>query len=102
MHKLLANTPADRAWRRRGYLTMCRAHPDRLQRREIDHPDVGMAPRTRSRSKLATAGASSRGGGGGEGTVEEGAVCGSWAVVVARVLRLDEEGGLFRTIVGYL
>ncbi|CBJ48667.1 ankyrin repeat protein [Ectocarpus siliculosus] len=28
---LLARAPADRAWRRRGLLVLCRAHPDRLQ-----------------------------------------------------------------------
>eukprot|EP00903_Cladosiphon_okamuranus_P016928 g15604.t1 len=75
VHKLLANAPADRAWRRRGYLTMCRAHPDRLWRREINYPDAGMTPRSRSRGKPATAGASSGVGGGGGGTVDEGRVC---------------------------
>ena len=29
---LLRNAPWDRAWRRRGYLVLCRAHPDRVQR----------------------------------------------------------------------
>lgn len=33
--KLLANAPADKAWRRRGYLVLCRAHPDRLQQNQI-------------------------------------------------------------------
>ena len=32
VRELLANAPADRAWRRRGYLVLCRAHPDRVQR----------------------------------------------------------------------
>ena len=31
VRELLANAPADRAWRRRGYLVLCRAHPDRVQ-----------------------------------------------------------------------
>lgn len=32
--RLLANAPADRSWRRRGYLTMCRAFRNRLQLRQ--------------------------------------------------------------------
>ena len=31
LSKLLASAPQDRAWRRRGMLVMCRAHPDRLR-----------------------------------------------------------------------
>lgn len=32
VRELLANAPADRAWRRQGYLVLCRAHPRRVQR----------------------------------------------------------------------
>ena len=31
VRELLVNAPADRAWRRRGYLVLCRARPDRLR-----------------------------------------------------------------------
>lgn len=99
--KLLANAPADRAWRRRGYLTLCRAHPDRLQLKRIARPDADTAPRTRSRAKLVTVGTSASGGGFGEGSSDERRARGNWATVLARVLELQEEG-LFRTIVGYL
>ena len=31
VRKLLVNAPADRVWRRRGYLVLCHAHPDRME-----------------------------------------------------------------------
>ncbi len=31
VRNLLARAPADRAWRRRGLMVLCRAHPDRLR-----------------------------------------------------------------------
>lgn len=44
---LLANTPADRTWRRRGYLVLFRAHPDRVQQDQVvsstHHADTGYA-----------------------------------------------------------
>ncbi len=55
VRKLLANAPADRAWRRRGCLVLCRAHPDRLgQTPEMTrsaHPGIGRM--TRSVATLA-------------------------------------------------
>lgn len=30
VRELLANAPADRAWRRRGYLVLCRSYPDKV------------------------------------------------------------------------
>ena len=36
---LLEDAPADRAWRRRRYLVLCRAHPNEVQRA----PEVGRA-----------------------------------------------------------
>ncbi|CAM9317580.1 unnamed protein product [Scytosiphon promiscuus] len=58
--KLLANAPADRAWRRRGFLVMCRAryigdrgHP--AHRGDETHGSV--AKRTRSHTELARGGA---------------------------------------------
>lgn len=87
VQKLLLHAPADRAWRRRGYLVLCRAHPDRGQlatmmmmmmghhddeRRNPNDADVvsggggGCAirkaaspPRTRSRAKRAAVEAAS-------------------------------------------
>ena len=97
--RLLANAPADRAWRRRGYLVMCRAHPDRMQSRLKDDSSAhdGVTRRAHSAAKVE--------GGGGIGTVrnstEEDKPSGDWAEVVTSVLGLEEEG-IFRTIVGYL
>ena len=99
VRELLANAPADRAWRRRGYLVLCRAHPDRVQHQGqvssgIHHSDT--ARRTRTRAKLArpaeTAGDSS--------SVDECTGV-DWVDVVSKVLVVQEEG-IFRTIVGYL
>lgn len=94
VRKLLANAPADRTWRRRGFLVLCRAYPDRV------HLLAGMAPRTRSRARLARANA-----GGvdpqittGSNDIEPG---GSWPGVVNIVLGLAEEG-VFRKIVRFL
>ena len=97
VRRLLANAPADRAWRRRGYLVLCRAHPNRVHRGvESSRPNVGMARGTRCQLE----------GGGGGGTGGGGMIAGDetdgkWAVVMAKVLGLQEEG-IFRTIVGYL
>ena len=84
VHKLLANAPADRAWRRRGYLVLCRAHPDRVQQ----------APEVSTVSAYADNETS------GQDVADERA-SGELADAVEKVLRLQEEG-VFRTIVGYL
>ncbi len=101
VRKLLANAPADRAWRRRGYLVLCRAHPDRAQQApENSGAPAGKSRMTRSDTKLArTEAFGCRETGGGSAV--DGLVGGEWAIVVARVLALREEG-IFRTIVGYL
>eukprot|EP00903_Cladosiphon_okamuranus_P013895 g12923.t1 len=107
VRKLLANAPNDRAWRRRGYLVLCRAHPSRLThlRQEIG-ARVGVAPRTRSgkkMSRIAAAAAAAAGGGGSArgGTSADGRGGRGWAGVVGWLVTLEEEG-IFRTIVGYL
>lgn len=58
VRKLVTNAPADRAWRRRGYVIMCRAHPNKLQLKHIAQPDAGVRPKrlkTRSRAKVLRA-----------------------------------------------
>lgn len=100
VQKLLANAPADRAWRRRGYMVLCRAHLDRLQMTEGGEEYDGLTGRTRSRAELAAAKTSTFGEGGGGGT--SGAIHrGSWTAVLARVLRFEEDG-IFRSVVGFL
>ena len=95
--KLLANAPADRTWRRRGYLVLCRAYPDRVRRtQEIRSARDGVPRGIRSSEPEARR---CRGNVGGS-PVDEGDGAG-WASVVKRVLGLQEEG-IFRAIVGYL
>ena len=97
--KLLANAPANRAWRRRGYLVLCRAHPDRMrQAQESGSAGAGMSRRTRSAAKLRRL--ASRHHASDTETVDEG-LQPEWESVVAVVLKVYEEG-IFRTIVGYL
>jgi len=77
--QLLASASADRAWRRRGYLVLCRAHPDR-----VEHAGTGSGFSERV----------------DEAAVHEG-IGADPVSVEMQVLALSEEG-LFRTIVGYL
>ena len=54
VRRLLANAPADRAWRRRGYLALCRDHPDRTQLvRESSSAPVSLARQIRGVTPLA-------------------------------------------------
>ena len=50
VRQLLANATADRAWRRRGYLVLCRVHPSRVQlgrrHNSVGTPSGGIAPRS--------------------------------------------------------
>lgn len=104
VRELLANAPAERAWKRRGYLVLCRAHADRMRQiQDVRSAHAGM---------VLTAD-----GGAASGRVEEeeadgctgpeetstvdGRGGGDLAVVVAMVLGLEEED-VFRKIVGYL
>ena len=97
VRELLANAPADRAWRRRGYLVLCRAHPDRVRRiQDVSSGHASMVRTTRSGAKRGRKKAIDCSG----APVDEQGV-GAWAVVVGRVLGLQEEG-MFRTILGYL
>ena len=91
VRKLLANAPADRAWRRRGYVVMCRAHPARLQNNQAPGTPNSDTARADTSDCQETA------GGGRMGEIEDG----DWTAVVSKVLWLQEEG-VFRTIVGYL
>ena len=98
---LLAKAPADRAWRRRGYLILCRAHPDRVQLPLYDgHTPIGAGKRHSSR-RIEPAkdeeGGQSDAIGGNSVDEKPGA---EWTAVTARLLGMEE--GLFRTIVGYL
>eukprot|EP00903_Cladosiphon_okamuranus_P016932 g15608.t1 len=90
---LLVNAPADRAWRRRGFPTMCRAQSGRLETgQEGRATHAGGEPNMEQLCQL--------GGACGEGTcVRESRS--NWPEVVRDVLGLAKEG-VFRTIVGFL
>lgn len=101
VRELLANAPADRNWRRRGYLVLCRAHPDRAQLeqgqgRSDGAEQNGTNQRTSSHSDLQRAVRADRNKVAGEESAGDG-----WAGVVKKALVLQEED-IFRTIVGYL
>ncbi|CAM9117929.1 unnamed protein product [Scytosiphon promiscuus] len=95
---LLSNAFADRLWRRRGFLVLCRAHPDRLCLGTVVAP-----PGMSSRANTASAGISGCRDGataGGACTLNERAG-GDWGGVAARVVKLEEEG-IFQMIVSLL
>ncbi len=96
VRNLLANAPVDRAWRRRGYLVLCRAYSDRVKLpKDNSRAYAGMRQRLRSyRSAPVKARGQRRTPVDKRGGRE-------WTAVVARVLRMEEDG-LFRMIVGYL
>ena len=100
VRKLLENAPADRAWRRRGYLAMCRAHPSKLQRNSIASPGADGRPRTHRRVQAARAEENATCE-TGDGSSESGKNDDDWMAVLFRLVGLEEEG-LFRTVVGYL
>ncbi|CAM9177275.1 unnamed protein product [Ectocarpus sp. 12 AP-2014] len=59
VRKLLARAPADRAWRRRGFLILCRAYYPggrvQFRHRTSQAPAAGVAKRTRSSEEPSTA-----------------------------------------------
>ena len=101
VRKLLVNAPADRAWRRRGYLVLCRAHPGRVWLvEESSSATAGGERRKRSVATPSTAEASGCDNARG-GAVNGDACVGGWSGVLAAVLGMQEEG-IFRRIVGFL
>ena len=100
VRELLANAPADRRWRRRGYLVLCRARAARLQLglgQESSSVDDGTGQTASSGAGLERPVVS---GDGSKVGVEESAGD-EWAGVVRKVLALQEED-VFRIIVGCL
>lgn len=117
--KLLARAPQDRAWRRRGWIVMCRVRSDRLRRTAVvDGDEVGAQPQKgpiqRARTdgvklEAVEGGGRGRGAGGGVGGVanadrragRDGVDCGGFDGMAAWMMGLANEG-LFRKIVGFL
>lgn len=101
---LLRRAPADRAWRRRGFLVVCRAHPERaVPKQDCSKIPRSSAPNTRSRVKRERAQASGvdSGGGGAGGSFHGACVGGNLPDLPARVPHLGEEV-VFRMIIEYL
>lgn len=96
VRELLANAPADRAWRRRGLLLLCIAvYPAWSQQRRIQNAS-GDVP------GIDVLGSDSTEPPGGSSVAEEGGD-GAWDRVVAWVVGLVEgKEGIFRTIMGFV
>ncbi|CAM9872901.1 unnamed protein product [Scytosiphon promiscuus] len=120
LSKLLEFAPQDRAWRRRGFLVLCRAHPERLQLgRQIPDtagPAGGTPERPPRRIRLGREGIEVTNGGvgrPGEGGLDasmgrttasdfpDGAGRGRIDGVASWVIGLTDEN-VFRGVVGYL
>lgn len=104
---MLARAPADRSWRRRGWLVLCRYCPGRVSLTSETSAaadsvkDRGRGDGSAKVARTEREGDDSVAGEGGHG---EGAMDISMAElrsVVARVVRL-RAGGIFRNVVGYL
>ncbi|CAB1108509.1 unnamed protein product [Ectocarpus sp. CCAP 1310/34] len=122
LSKLLTRAPQDRAWRRRGFLALCRAHPDRL-RLVVEIPKTadeasGKQPQEQERpSRRARKGQQSKvdvevddahGSVSGEGSSRAGIVRvdgkgdgGGFEFAAGWLVALAEED-VFRKIVGFL
>ncbi|CAN0145106.1 unnamed protein product [Ectocarpus fasciculatus] len=89
---MLARAPADRSWRRRGWLVLSRSCPTRVQIAN------GRNSSTSCFAKVARA--SGEGSGGGDEEPEDEMMV-AWRDLVARLVGLEADG-LFRLVVGFL
>ena len=88
---MLARAPADRSWRRRGWLVLARSRADKMELVEDSGSTNG------SSAKVAKTRCDGRGageGGGGQAMIDLGSL-------VGRVVGLEAEG-VFRLVVGFL
>lgn len=99
VESLLMNAPADRAWRRRGMLVLCRAYPDRSQLRQTSSQEEEVPDRKCVRAKVETAEPGGPDGGTGDkGGAGEGV---DWGGIAARLIVM-KENDIFSLIIGYL
>lgn len=121
VRELLANAPADRAWRRRGFLVLCKARFLRANSRSGSSSIISSSESSNSsqvlhdnhvsgcssdswlgeRERREEQGEGLLGGGMAKDQVEKVAPEVSFRIAVVRMLELSEEG-LFRNIVGFL
>ncbi|CAN0578722.1 unnamed protein product [Ectocarpus sp. 12 AP-2014] len=101
--------PRDKAWRRRGWLVLCRAFPNRVR---LKADNAGTCPRAgRSlRARRVGAGLGSgnssvppvgKAGGVPAGTLPREKIAGGLSALVAKVMGLHEDG-VFRTIMEFV
>lgn len=83
VRELLRSAPKDRAWRRRGFLVVCRAFPGKVRLKPGSGPPL--PSRRCSRPRLVAT---------------DDAGVSEWAGVVGRLLWLDD--GVFRTVLEYV
>lgn len=92
VRRLLANAAADRAWRRRGYLAMCRAHSDRLLQPQPPSGQPcgggGVGWKSGSRAKEAKEDVRASGSSVGDRVAGEG-IAGKWGSVAVRLVELE-------------
>eukprot|EP00752_Nemacystus_decipiens_P010666 g9497.t1 len=91
IRQMLASAPADRSWRRRGWLVLCRSHPGRVQLATDDDSRCDRSTKVAKASVVDS---------GGETDVgeEEASDLGR---LVERLVGLDADG-VFRLVVGFL
>ena len=94
--RLLDGAPADRKWRRRGLLVLCRAFPDRA-RPATDRTRAQPPRAAKRRAPFGSCG----GGGGASGELAAATSENAFSRVMARLIRLEEEG-IFRKVVSFL
>lgn len=94
VRKILTNASADRSWRRRGLLILCRAHPDRVRlHQEHSGPHVSARTRSRRRAQQQLTPADT--------DPADARSDNDLGIVAAKVVRLEADE-VFLTIVGYL
>ncbi|CBJ25745.1 conserved unknown protein [Ectocarpus siliculosus] len=110
--KMFQRAPRDKAWRRRGWLVLCRAFPNSV-RLKADNagtcPGAGRSVRARSVGAGSGSGSGSvppvgEAGGVAVGTLlreKHGVVAGGLSALVAKVVGLHEDG-VFRTIMEFV
>ena len=89
IRQMLVRAPADRAWRRRGWLVLCRSCPARVQLATDDD-----SSRSTKAAKVSVEDSGGVGDGAGDETIDLGRL-------VERVVGLDVDG-VFRLVVGFL
>ncbi|CAM9862751.1 unnamed protein product, partial [Ectocarpus sp. 4 AP-2014] len=107
--KMFKRAPRDKAWRRHGWLVLCRAFPNSVQLKADNAPGAGRSVRARSVRAGSWSGSRSvppvgEAGGGPVGTLpreKHGFIAGALSALVAKVVGLHEDG-VFRTIMEFV